>query len=56
MRNRQYGILGLGHFGESLALNLAQLGADVIVIDKNEDKIQNIANYVAYAVQADVAD
>lgn len=56
MKAKQFGILGLGHFGEALAINLSNLGADVIVIDKNEDKIQNIANKVTYAVQADVAD
>ncbi len=56
MREKQFGILGLGHFGEALAIELSNLGADVIVVDKNEDKIQNIANDVTYAVQADVAD
>lgn len=56
MKSKQFGILGLGHFGESLAISLSNLGADVIVIDKNEDKIQNIANKVTYAVQADVCD
>lgn len=56
MKAKQFGILGLGHFGEALAITLSNLGADVIVVDKNEDKVQNIANKVTYAVQADVAD
>ncbi len=56
MKSKQFGILGLGHFGEALALELTNLGADVIVIDKSEERIQNIANEVTYAVQADVAD
>ncbi len=56
MKEKQFGILGLGHFGEALALELSKLGADVIVVDKSEDKVQNIANDVTYAVQADVAD
>lgn len=55
-KERQFGVLGLGHFGEAVALKLSSLGADVIVVDRNEDKILNIANRVTYAVQADVAD
>lgn len=56
MKEKQFGILGLGHFGEALAVELSNLGANVIVVDKSEDKIQSIANKVTYAVQADVAD
>lgn len=56
MREKQFGVLGLGRFGEALAVNLGELGAEVIVVDKNEEKIQSIANQVTYAVTADVAD
>lgn len=55
-KERQFGVLGLGHFGEAVAHKLSSLGADVIVVDRNEDKILNIANQVTYAVQADVSD
>ena len=30
-----YGIVGLGRFGESLALALAESGADLVVIDRD---------------------
>ena len=56
MNDKQFGVLGLGRFGESLAVTLSELGAEVIVVDKSEEKIQNIANQVTYAVQADVSD
>ncbi|MGI6110600.1 MAG: potassium channel family protein, partial [Eubacteriaceae bacterium] len=56
MKEKQFGVLGLGRFGESLAVTLSELGAEVIVVDKSEEKIQNIANQVTYAVQADVSD
>ena len=54
MKEKQFAILGLGRFGEALAITLSELGSNVIVVDKNEEKVQNIANYVTYAVQADV--
>ncbi|KNZ40986.1 potassium channel family protein [Acetobacterium bakii] len=56
MKEKQFAVLGLGRFGEALAITLSELGCNVIVVDKDADKIQNIANYVTYAVQADVSD
>ncbi len=35
-----YGIIGLGRFGTALALELAKDGADLIVLDRDEDKIR----------------
>ena len=35
-----YGIIGLGRFGFALANELAASGADILVIDKDEDKIR----------------
>ena len=32
-----YGIIGLGRFGTALALELAESGADLLVIDKDEE-------------------
>ncbi|MGL4283967.1 potassium channel family protein [Eubacterium aggregans] len=56
MRDKQFAILGLGRFGEALAITLSELGSNVVVVDRDEEKVQNIANYVTYAVQADVSD
>lgn len=56
MKEKQFAVLGLGRFGEALAITLSELGCNVIVVDKDADKIQNIANLVTYAVQADVSD
>jgi len=35
-----YGIIGLGRFGFALANELASSGADILVLDKDEDKIR----------------
>jgi trk system potassium uptake protein TrkA len=49
-------IIGLGVFGKNLALDLAQLGADVLAIDRREDNISQIKDEVGAAVVMDFAD
>ncbi len=53
---KQYVILGAGRFGSSVALKLMELGQEVMVVDSKEESIQNIADKVTHAVQADVSD
>ncbi len=49
-RNRNtYGIIGLGRFGRALALELAASGADLIVLDRDEEKIREIREYTENA-------
>ncbi|MEG0021637.1 MAG: TrkA family potassium uptake protein [Bacilli bacterium] len=38
----EYGIIGLGRFGYSLALSLSKAGKEVMVLDKDENKIRQI--------------
>ena len=49
MRKSGYGIIGLGRFGMALAKVLSEAGADVIVIDKDEDKLREARDYVQEA-------
>jgi trk system potassium uptake protein TrkA len=56
LKEKQFAVLGLGRFGEALAITLSELGCNVVVVDNDEEKIQNIANSVTYAVTADVTD
>ncbi len=56
MTRRQFAVLGLGEFGKSVALTLAQSGCDVLVIDKDRNKIEDIASEVTRAVIADALD
>jgi len=53
---KQFVIIGCGRFGSSVAKRLFDLGVEVMVVDKSEETIQNIADYVTYAVQADATD
>jgi trk system potassium uptake protein TrkA len=53
---KQYGVIGLGRFGASVARTLYEYGYDVMAIDSSEDRIQENLNYVTHAVQADSTD
>lgn len=37
-----YGIVGLGRFGRALAAELAETGADLIVLDRDEEKVREM--------------
>ena len=53
---KQYVVIGCGRFGSSVAKTLCKLGYDVLAIDKDPEKIQEIAEFVTHAVQADAID
>jgi trk system potassium uptake protein TrkA len=53
---RQIVVIGLGRFGISLATTLIAEGHDVLAVDKNENRVQNIASQVTHAVQADATN
>lgn len=53
---KQFAVIGLGRFGQSVALSLASNGHQVLVIDKSEAEIEKIADYVTEAMRADAMD
>lgn len=53
---KQYAVFGLGRFGESIALELENLGCEVVVIDNSMEKIHEIADDVSYAMCADIEE
>jgi len=53
---RQFAVIGLGRFGSSLALTLAQEGFEVFGIDKDEDVVNRWANKLTHAVAANTVD
>ena len=44
-----YGIIGLGRFGYALAMELALADADLIVLDRDEEKIRELREYTENA-------
>ena len=53
---KQFIIIGIGKFGESIATNLCKMGHDVLAVDIDEERVQYIANKVTHAVQADATE
>lgn len=53
---KKYMVIGLGRFGETLARELTNLGAEVMAIDRRLDAINRIAPDVALAVAGDATD
>ncbi|MCY3802549.1 MAG: TrkA family potassium uptake protein [Chloroflexi bacterium] len=49
-------VIGLGRFGSNLATSLSELGHEVLAIDSDERAVQQIAESVTHAVQADGTD
>lgn len=45
----EYGIIGLGRFGYSLATTLGEAGKQIMVLDSSESKIKQIRNYTENA-------
>lgn len=54
--NKEFVIFGLGKFGRSIAMTLANYGHNVLAIDQNEEVVQEMSEFVTHAVQADVTD
>ena len=52
---KQVCVIGLGRFGASVAQELYQSGHDVLAIDIEEAKIQDMLGHVTYAVRADAS-
>lgn len=56
MKKKQFVVIGIGRFGGSIAKTLYSLGNDVMAIDSNEEIVQEMADSVTHAVQADGTD
>ena len=53
---RQFAVIGLGQFGSSVALALAEKGCDVLAIDSDQDRVDDISEQVSQSVTVDAAD
>jgi len=53
---KQVVVVGLGRFGTSVASELYQMGHDVLAVDTDELRIQDMLGRVTYAVKADATN
>lgn len=56
LEKQSFAVIGLGKFGSSVAMELAAAGAQVLAVDRDEERVSDIADHVTYAVRADVCD
>ena len=53
---KTYAVIGLGKFGFNIAKGLAEQGMDIIAIDNDPHKIQEISEYIEDAIILDSTD
>jgi len=56
VKNKQFAVIGIGRFGESLIKELTRLGYEVLAIDVDENRINEAVGIVTHAIQADSMD
>ncbi|GIO43469.1 MULTISPECIES: potassium channel family protein [Paenibacillus] len=56
MKQQQFVVIGLGRFGASLALELMDLGYEVLGIDRDEEVVDELSSQLTHAVTADATD
>ncbi|MFD1426349.1 potassium channel family protein [Kroppenstedtia sanguinis] len=53
---KEFAVIGLGRFGGSVAKTLHEMGYDVLAIDRDPQRVQDFAQIVTHAVEADSTD
>lgn len=56
MKAHIVGVLGLGIFGRRVARELSKYGVEVIAVDKDAERVQNVSDVVTSAVIGDFTD
>ncbi len=56
MKKKQFAVIGLGRFGGSITREFAEMGYDVLAIDKDMEKVNEFATIATQAVQANSTD
>jgi trk system potassium uptake protein TrkA len=55
-KSKQFAVIGLGRFGKSVAITLSKMGYEVLAIDDDEERVQDLSDEVTHVVQADTTD
>ncbi len=53
---KQFIVLGLGRFGSAIATTLVELGQEVLGVDNDEEKVDELKDKITQAVQADITE
>jgi trk system potassium uptake protein TrkA len=55
-KKKQFAVLGLGRFGQKVAKELAMRGHEVVVMDREESKVNMIKDLVTHSFIGDITD
>ena len=53
---KKLAVIGLGHFGSQLATELSRMGAEVLAIDDDMDRLDDIKDKVTHSVRLDATE
>jgi trk system potassium uptake protein TrkA len=56
MAREQVMVIGLGRFGSAVARELERLGHEVLAVDRDEQRVNDIASDVTHSLELDAAD
>ena len=56
MKNKTFAVIGLDRFGSNLAINLQNLGNEVIGIDADAEKVRRVSDIITHAAIGDPTD
>ena len=56
MAKTKIAVIGLGHFGHHICLDLVEKGAEVLAIDMDEEKVETLRDKVSYTLCMDSTD
>lgn len=56
MANANVIVIGSGKLGSSIAKDLCKRGENVLIIDKNEEKLEQLEDYSGFIVNGDACD
>lgn len=55
-KNQQFAVLGLGKFGTEITKELYNYGYEVMAIDIDEERVNEVVNYCTFSLTADVSE
>jgi len=53
---KQFAVIGLGRFGSSVAITLAKMGYEVLGIDVDQERVNDLAEIITESVKVDAID
>ncbi len=53
---KQFAVIGLGRFGQSIVRSLSEYGVNILAVDNDEENLHAVCGYATHMVKADAED